>query len=100
MLSMQCIFSTFAKLDLEEIADYIARDNPRRAVSYIGEIRERCRNIVTFPEAPPLRGEFGAGIRVIPFGRYLIFYTVHSETVRIERILSGSRLLSNDYFDI
>jgi toxin ParE1/3/4 len=72
MRSMQCVFSTFAELDLEEIADYIARDNPRRALSLIGEIHERYRNIVTFPEAAPLRVEFGAGIRVVPFGRYLI----------------------------
>ena len=100
MLFMQCILSTFAELDLEEIADYIARDNPHRALSYIGEIRERCRNIVTFPEAAPLREEFGVGIRVIPFGRYLIFYTNHPDTVRIERILSGSRFLSSDYFGV
>jgi toxin ParE1/3/4 len=95
---MKCVFSTFAEVDLEEIGDYIASDNPRRALSFIGEIRERCYNIVVFPEAAPLREEFGVGIRVIPFGRYLIFYTTHPDTVRIERILSGSRLLSNDYF--
>lgn len=99
MPSMQCIFSTFAELDLEEIADYIARDNPRRALSYIGDIREHCRNIVTFSEAAALHEEFGTGIRVVPFGRYLIFYTTHPDTVRIERILSSSRLLSSDYFD-
>jgi len=95
---MKCIFSRFAELDLEEIADYIARDNPRRALSFIGEIRERCRIIVAFPEGAPLREELGAGIRVVPFGRYLIFYTAHPDLVRIERILSGSRLLSGDYF--
>lgn len=100
MPSMQCIFSTFAELDLEEIADYIARDNPRRALFYIGAIREQCRNIVTFPKAAPLHEEFGAGIRVVPFGRYLIFYTAYPDSVRIERILSGSRLLSGDYFSI
>ncbi len=99
MILMKCVFSTLAELDLEEIGDYIARDNPRRALSFIGEVRERCHNIVAFPEAASLHEEFGAGIRVIPFGRYLIFYTIHTYTVRIERILSGSRLLSSDYFD-
>ncbi len=99
MHSMNCFFSTIAEVDLEEIADYIARDNPRRALSFIHEIRERCQKIVIFPEAAPLREEFGAGIRLIPFGRYLIFYTVHTDTVRIERILSGFRLLSSDYFN-
>ena len=95
---MNYFFSRHAESDLEEIADYIAQDNPRRALSFIGEIRERCQNIIIFPEAAPFRKEFGIGIRVIPFGRYLIFYTVHRDTVRIERILSASRSLSNDYF--
>ena len=95
---MNCFFSSHAESDLEEIADYIAQDNPRRALSFIGEIRERCQNIIIFPEAAPFREEFGTGIRVIPFGRYLIFYTVYPDTVRIERILSASRLLSSDYF--
>jgi toxin ParE1/3/4 len=76
---MQCSFSPLAEFDLEEIADYIDRDKPHRALSFIGEIRERCRNIVTFPEAAPLREEFGVGIRVVPFGRYLIF-TQHIPT--------------------
>ena len=94
---MWCIFSVLAERDLEEIADYIARDNPRRALPFICEIRERCHKIVTFPKAAPLNEELGKGIRVIPFGRYLIFYTEDSDKVRVARILTGSRLLSSDY---
>jgi len=45
---MNCFFSTLAEVDLEEIADYIARDNPQRALSFIHEIRERCQKIVIF----------------------------------------------------
>lgn len=95
---MQCVFSTLAEFDLEEVADFIARDNPRRALSYIGEIRERCQGLVTFPEAAPLREELGPGLRLAPFGRYLIFYTVHPDFIRVVRILPGERLLSSDYF--
>jgi toxin ParE1/3/4 len=32
---MQCVFSPLAEFDLEEIGDYIARDNSSRAVSFI-----------------------------------------------------------------
>ena len=39
---MQCVFSPLAEFDLEEIGDYIASDNPPRAVSFIREIRELC----------------------------------------------------------
>ncbi len=53
--SMDCVFSACSELDLEEI-------------------RERCRNTVTFPEAAPLREAFGTSIRVIPFNHDLVFY--------------------------
>jgi toxin ParE1/3/4 len=94
---MRCVFSTLADLDLEEIADYIARDNPRRALSFVGEIRDRCQQIVAFPEAAPPRPQYGEGIRMVPFGRYLVFYTVHPGEIRIERILPGVRNLP-DFF--
>jgi toxin ParE1/3/4 len=88
---MQCVFSPLAEFDLEEIGDYIARDNPARAVSFIREIRELCLKITVMPEAAPLRPELGEGLRMMPFGHYLIFYTVNSENIRIERVLHGAR---------
>lgn len=91
---MYCVFSPRAEFDLEEIGDYIARENPSRAVSFIKKIRKRCAKIVENPAAAPLRNELGEGIRMVAFGRYLIFYTVGDENVRIERILHGSRDIS------
>jgi toxin ParE1/3/4 len=88
---MRCEFSPLAELDLEEIGDFIARDNPSRAVSFIRELRDRCAKIEAAPLAAPLRHELGEGIRMVPFGRYLIFYGVYSESIRIERILHGAR---------
>ncbi|BBO87132.1 type II toxin-antitoxin system RelE/ParE family toxin [Desulfosarcina ovata] len=91
---MQCAFSPRAELDLEEIGDYIARDNPSRAISFIisfiQEIRELCFKITAAPEAFPLRRELGKDIRMVAFRHYLVFYTV-SDSVRIERILHGAR---------
>ncbi|MDR3569378.1 MAG: type II toxin-antitoxin system RelE/ParE family toxin [Syntrophobacteraceae bacterium] len=89
---MHCIFSPLADRDLEEIGDYIARDNPSRAVSFIQEtIREQCAKIVARPLGAPLRHELGEGIRMASFGNYLIFYTVGAEKIRIERIMHGAR---------
>ena len=93
-----CVFSPLAETDLEEIGDYIARDNPRRALTFIRELRERCTQITHHPEAAPLRPEFGVDLRLVPFGRYLIFYTVSAKAVRIERILHGARQLQ-ELFD-
>lgn len=66
---MKCIFSILAERDLEEIGDYIARDNPTRAVSFIQGIRDQCIKITANPKAAPLRPELGEGIRMVPFGR-------------------------------
>ena len=88
---MQCVFSPLAEFDLEEIGDYIARDNPSRALSFIREIREQCAKITAMPQASPLRHELGEGIRMAAFGLYLIFYTVDAESIRIERVLHGAR---------
>jgi toxin ParE1/3/4 len=95
----RCLFSVVAARDLEDIGDYIARDNPERALSFVRKIQEQCRKITAYPEAAPLRPELGEGIRMVPFGRYLIFYTVHDDHVRIERILHGSRNIL-DLFEI
>jgi plasmid stabilization system protein ParE len=40
-----------------------------------------------------LRQEFGAGIRVAPYRKYLIFYSVQGSTVLIEHIRHGARNL-------
>jgi toxin ParE1/3/4 len=92
---MQCLFSPRAEADLEEIGDYIARDNPTRAVTFIREIRELCQNITSVPEGNPLRPDLGEGIRMAPFRRYLVFYAVGADSVRIERILHGARDIPN-----
>lgn len=88
---MLCIFSPRADLDLEGIGDYIARDNPQRAESFIQEIREQCAKIADMPLAFPLRPELGEGFRMVVFKSYLIFYRSDTDTIRIERILHGAR---------
>ena len=97
---MRCRFSPLAEFDLEDIGDYIARDNPWRAISFIEEICARCFLILQTPQGSPLREDLGAGVRVAPFGRYLIFHTVHEDAdeVRIERILHSARDMDQGFF--
>ncbi len=87
----QCIFSEQAEADLTAIGLFIAEDNAQRALTFLTELRQRCAEIIEFPEASRLREEFGRGIRVAPFRRYLIFYSVHPSFVLIEHIRHGAR---------
>jgi toxin ParE1/3/4 len=93
---MQYRFSRQAERDIEAVGDFIARDNPRRAVTFIAELRDRCRRIAELPRAAPLRPGLGKGVRCVVFGRYLIFYVVHGRVLEIRRVLHGARNISMD----
>jgi toxin ParE1/3/4 len=80
-----------AEADLEAIGDHIAKDNPRRALSFIGEMRHRCQAIAHHPGAAPLRRELGPGMRMVVFRDCLIFYRHSRDWVIIERVLHGAR---------
>lgn len=85
------VFSRLAEKDLEGIGDFIATDNPERALSFVQELRQRCATITDVPLAYPLREEFGKGVRLAAHRRYLVLYQVARSDVRVERILQGSR---------
>lgn len=46
---MKVRFSEQASRDLESIADFIAHDNPRRAITFVAEIREACLRLTDAP---------------------------------------------------
>lgn len=88
---MRLLISPRAARDLEEIGDYIARDNPQRAVTFIREIRDHCKEASLSPLLYPSRDELAQGIRIIIHDRYRIFFTLRSEEMRIERIIHSAR---------
>ena len=45
---MRAHFTPQAEIDLEEVGDYIALDNPARAVSFIREIRQHGNYLIVF----------------------------------------------------
>lgn len=88
---MNYFVSAEAEADLEEIADYIAQDNPQRAVTFIDEIRGRFEAIGRNPLAYVARPEVDKGVRACVHGHYVIFYYVADTTVEIARVLHGAR---------
>ena len=90
---MQVELSPYIERDLEEIADWIAQDNPGRAVSFIQEIREAVLRIGEAPLLYQLRPEIGEDARLTVVGRYVILFRIAGEMVRIERVVYGGRHL-------
>ena len=97
---MRCELSPQAEIDLREIGDCIARDNPQRAASFVGELLAHSQRIAEHPEAYPSRPELSEGLCSCTHQRYVIFFTASPERVRIERIIHGSRAISDESFDL
>ncbi|UZE12206.1 type II toxin-antitoxin system RelE/ParE family toxin [Pseudomonas sp. B21-053] len=87
----QLLFSAHARDDLLQIARYIARDNPVRAKSFVGELRVQCSQLITQPLLGISRDDYAKGVRMISHGRYLIFYSSAANEVHIERVLHSAR---------
>ena len=96
---MKVVFSAAAQEDLLEIAVYIAQDNPGRTLSFVDELEAKCLDLGDAPGIGTLRPELGEGIRMLPHGRYLIFYREQTAMLRIERVMHGSRDIGNDDFN-
>lgn len=87
------LISPRAAADLDEIGEFIARDNPARAASFVAELEAKCRTIASFPEGYPARPDLAEDIRMAVHGRYLLFFRELEDNgaVRIERVLHGAR---------
>ncbi len=90
-----CRLRPKAVRDLESIGDFIALDNPARALSFTEEIAEFCGTIVERPQAFQRRDDLAQGLRQAIHGRYVIFFTTDDNGVVIERILHGARRLED-----
>ncbi|MFJ2995610.1 type II toxin-antitoxin system RelE/ParE family toxin [Pandoraea sp. NPDC087047] len=83
-----------AIVDLETIGDYIALDNPRRAVTFIQVLRDKCMSLADMPLAFPVVPRYERfGIRHRVYGNYQIFYRVVESHQRIDvvHILHSAR---------
>jgi toxin ParE1/3/4 len=86
------VLTAEAESDLEDIAEYIARDSVTAALDVVHDLREKCLALADAPRGYPLVPRYERhGIRRRPFGSYLIFYRVGTETVEVVHILHGAR---------
>lgn len=88
---MKVRLSPAALADLARISDWIGRDNPKRAVSFIEELRTACRELGAFPRAFPSFPHFGPLARRRAYGNYLIIYDVEEDFVTVVAVVHGAR---------
>jgi plasmid stabilization system protein ParE len=88
---MTVFLTAEAKLDLLRIGDYIAKDNPARAVSFVQELREATMQLdrlhALYAVIPRYQTQ---RIRRRIHGNYLVFFRVDEKQVMVLRILHGA----------
>ena len=65
---MRLELSAFVETDLDQIAAFIADDNPERAVTFIQDIRAKFRVIQSTPLLYQLRRDIGEEARMATLG--------------------------------
>lgn len=85
---MRLVYSENAVADLVRVREFIAEKDPLAAARVAAELLSRIENICLFPEK-------GRAVELAPtpktirdaiFGKYIIRYSAHTETVVILRI--------------
>ncbi|MDP1677294.1 MAG: type II toxin-antitoxin system RelE/ParE family toxin [Bacteroidota bacterium] len=83
-----------AQEDLTNILDWIVKDSPTRAISFVDKIDKRIGALAQspllgrIPRHPKLR-EYG--YRVLILDSYLVFYMLHDKVIQIHRIVHASQ---------
>jgi toxin ParE1/3/4 len=94
---VKVVFSESAERDLEDIAGWIARDNPERARTFVAELVRACKSIGRAPRSCPLVDRSrDPTLRRRIYRSYLIFFDIGRKEVEIPRIVHGAR----DYVQI
>ena len=92
---IELALSCQAQIDLREIADYIARDNPDRAESFIEELLAKMDAICEHPTGYRIRTECRPNLRSSTHRGYHIIFRLSAGRVDIARVMHGSRDIPN-----
>jgi toxin ParE1/3/4 len=84
--------------DLVSIFDWIANDSPAEAAAFVEKLDHRIGNLRTHPflgHIPRDEKLKSSGYRVLVMDSYLVFYMIRGKTVKIHRVIHGSRNLDD-----
>ncbi|HEY2760508.1 MAG TPA: type II toxin-antitoxin system RelE/ParE family toxin [Pirellulales bacterium] len=84
--------SPLASADLDQLLDFIARDKPIAAVSFMQRIRRTCELLADNPQMGELRSDLVVvNARSFTVGNYIIFFRPMIDGVEVVRVVHGSR---------
>jgi toxin ParE1/3/4 len=94
---MRIIWSPLSVDRLSEIAEYIARDNPRAAERWIDEIFVKVEQLKSFPDMGRIVPETNhRKIRELIYTHYRIIYRIEEKQISILTVRHGKQILPAD----
>lgn len=90
----QISWSPSSLLDLDSIAEFIARDSAHYASLFVQSIVAHVDNLSEFPQSGRVVPEYGReDLREFIFENYRIVYRVRGELIEIAAVVHGARQL-------
>ena len=94
---MKVSWSPLAIDRVSEIVEYIARDNPEAAKSWVDTVFEKVASLTSHPESCRAVPEVNnRAIRELIYGNYRIVYRVKDKRVSILTVCHGKQILPAD----
>jgi len=84
--------TTIAKINLEDIRDFISKDKPQTAIKFLKELKQKINQIKDKPLQ--CRKSYYAddeNIRDLIFGGYTIVFRINNESLEILRVFNQNK---------
>jgi toxin ParE1/3/4 len=88
-------FSKEAIKDVEDICEYVARQNTKAASQLFDAIRKKCKLVAGFPNLGKSYSRLAPNLRGFVVEDYIIFYYSREDGINIARVVSGYRDLES-----
>ncbi len=93
---MKVFITPAAQSDIAQIGSWIAGDNPKRAISFMIELKNACEKIGDSPKGSVVVQRYvHFEIRRKTYHDYLIFYRIKNNSVEVLHVIHGARDYSN-----
>lgn len=85
------LINVLASKDLNEIADYFAKNNLEAGERFFRAFNRKCKQLVAFPNSGKSYAEIRSDLRGLSLEGYIIFYRILGDGIEILRVVSGRR---------
>ncbi len=84
-------FTNAAVKDLDDICEYVARQDSNAASQLFDAIRKKCKLVASFPNMGRRYSKLAVNLRGFVVENYVVFYYPREDGIDIVRVVSGYR---------